>query len=245
MKLSIIIPVYNESENIHFVLDAIKKHVKTEHEILICYDCDGDTTILPVKKRIEDGQSNIVLCKNSIASGPSGAIRSGFKMANGKFYQVLMGDLCDDVTQIDFMVSEMEKGVDVYCPSRYCKGGNQDLEESLKKWLPMAAGFLLRCFTGINTHDPTNSFKLYSADMIKTLNLVSTVSFSVTLEIVVKAHIFNYSIKEIPTNWKNRDFGKSNFKFFRSVLTYTPWFLLALTKNRFFKVSRLFHKVLV
>ena len=131
--------------------------------------------------------------------------------------------------------SKIKEKNSVVCPSRYCKGGRQLLDPSLKVWLPQTAGFILKRLTGIPTYDPTNSFKLYSAKIFDEIELQSTVSFSVTLEIVTKAFLLGYHIIEVPTTWNNRTKGLSNFKLLPSIPAYLKWFLLCLFKRFFFK----------
>lgn len=232
--LSIVIPVYNESENILLTIKSIKKNIKYRNEIIVVYDHNSDTT-LPVLKKLKKTHKNLIVVKNNILQGPSGAIRTGFLKSKGNIVLVMMADLCDDLTQVDMLVKKLGNKQGVICPSRYAKGGRQELDSPFKVGFPKAAGFLLRTFTGIQTSDPTNSFKLYSKELINRMNLKSTISFSVTLEIVVKAHLLGAKIVEIPTVWKDRQHGKTNFKLGRSLIAYTPWFLLALLKNRLFE----------
>src|SRR5262249_53908445 len=127
---------------------------------------------------------------------------------------------------------------DIVAPSRYCEGGEQQLQWSLKAKVPRLAGHLIKMFADLPTFDPTNSFKLYSAAMLRGMKLRSTVSFSVTLEIVAKAHCIGYRIIEIPTVWRDRQHGKTNFKFGRSLFAYLPWFFLALLRGRFLRFPR-------
>lgn len=226
-SLSIVIPVYNEKENILQTLKEIKKQVKAPHEILIVYDNDNDTT-LPVLKRILKIQKNVIAVKNTIAPGPSGAIRTGFAKAKALRVLVTMADLCDDLSQVNDLLELVPKYADIACPSRYCPGGEQQLKPSLKVRAPRAAGFLLKVLTGIPTYDPTNSYKLYSKKVLDNLTFSSTVSFSVTLEIVAKAYAHGYRIIEIPTVWRDRQHGKTNFKLGRSLIAYFPWFCYAV-----------------
>jgi dolichol-phosphate mannosyltransferase len=230
LQLSLIVPVYNENENILKTLTAIKKHIRMPHEILIVYDFDKDAT-LPIVKPVMKKNPHIKLVKNSVVRGPSGAIRAGIAQAQAPYILVTMADLCDDLSQVKQMLTLIEKNADIICPSRYCKGGEQQLKSSLKVWAPRTAGFLLKKLTGIPTYDPTNSYKLYSKRLLDKLTLTSTVSFSVTLEIVVKAHASGYKIVEIPTIWKDRQHGKTNFKLGRSLVYYFPWFLYAIQNN--------------
>ncbi len=235
--LSVIIPVYNEAANIEETLRLLDKNITVKNQILVIYDLDNDTT-LPVLKNLKRIYPQLVILKNSIHRGPSGAIRTGFKYSSGSKILVTMADLCDDLTQIKEMLNLIPKTADVVCPSRYSKGGKQELNAPLKVGFPKLAGRLLQLFTGINTSDPTNSYKMYSSELIHNISLKSVSSFSVTLEIVAKAHCLEYKIYEIPTIWKDRQHGKTNFKLFQSIFSYTPWFCLALLNNRLFHTPK-------
>ena len=232
IDLTVVIPVYNEGENIALTLDRLHQSVPVPHEILIVYDFDGDTT-LPVVRPMLDQHPNWRLVKNHVARGPSGALRTGFKHARGGRVLVVMADLCDDLSQVGTLLSLVPEVADIACPSRYCRGGRQQLKGNpLKSWAPRTAGRLLWLFAGLPTYDPTNSFKLYSTRLLDDLRLTSTVSFSVTIEIVSKAHCLGYRIVEVPTTWLDRQFGKSNFKVGRSLVAYFPWFCLMTLRSR-------------
>jgi len=233
--LSIVIPVYNERENIVATLQALEETVPVPHEIFIIYDMDEDTT-LEAAATIADRWPHVRFIKNGVARGPSGALRTGFAHARAPWVLVAMADLCDDFTQIPQLL-ELAGNAQIVCPSRYCPGGQQELG-GLKVWAPRTAGFLLKFLTGIATYDPTNSFKLYSIRLLQEIRLKSTVSFSVTLEIVAKAHVLGYTIAEVPTTWRVRKDGQTNFKLWRSLVVYMPWFGVALLRGRFFRLPR-------
>ncbi len=243
-NVSIVIPVFNEPKNIPKVLTALRQAIPVSHEILVVYDSDNDTT-LPVLGQMKKSYKNLQVVQNSIAKGPSGALRTGFKHAKAPLILVTMADLCDDLAQVRELLSLVPKKADIASPSRYSKGGQQQLKSPFKVFIPKAAGFLLRLFTGLPTNDPTNSYKLYSAKLLKTLRLQSTESFSVTLEIVAKAYVLGYRIVEIPTVWRDRQHGKTNFNLQRSLLPYSQWFLLALLRNRLFHTPMLLIKTLL
>ncbi len=233
-SLSIVIPVYNEAANITETLRSIKKNVPVSHEIIVIYDHHGDTT-LPILRRFSRTNKNVRVVKNTVAKGPSGALRTGFLIARSSRILVTMADLCDDLTQVQTLLALVPKHADIACPSRYSKHGRQELKSSpIKVWIPRTAGFLLNLLTGLPTYDPTNSYKLYSTRLLRDIRLTSTVSFSVTLEIIAKAHVLGYRIVEIPTIWADRQHGKTNFKLGRSLVPYSKWFCLALFRNRFF-----------
>lgn len=236
LPLSIVIPVYNEPGNIGPTLDALARHVSVAHEVIVVYDYDEDTTLPELRVRLHQ-YPQVRAVKNGVARGPSGALRTGFREAMGARILVVMADQCDDFTQIDTLVQLVPRVADIACPSRYCPGGSQQLS-GLKVWAPRTAGYLLRLLSGVGTFDPTNSFKMYSGDMLRSLHLTSTVSFSVTLEIVAKAHGLGHRITELPTVWRDRSMGKTNFRLYQSLVAYFPWFLLAVLGSRFLPLHR-------
>ncbi|HSX13429.1 MAG TPA: glycosyltransferase family 2 protein [Chlamydiales bacterium] len=239
LELSIVIPVYNEAENIELTLSKLIETLTCFYEILIVYDFDEDTTISVVGP-LTLKFPQIKLLKNTISRGPSGAIRSGFISAQGEKVLVLMADLCDDITQIPKLLSLLPAEADIVSPSRYCRGGGQIIHTAsfLKVWLPKIANLLLKHLIGMPSSDSTNSFKIYSSELVKSLKLRSTVSFSVTLEIIVKAYCLGYRIREIPTVWQDRQVGKSNFKLIRSLFVYLPWLLLAFFHSRVIRLPK-------
>ena len=131
---SIIIPIYNEEENIALTIKKINDVTKGKCEIICVYDSDNDTT-LPILRELILKNSNLFILKNFVHVGPSGALRSGFKKAKGEKILVIMADLCDDFNQIPNLLALVPAKADIVCPSRYCKGGKQLLKPSVKLWL--------------------------------------------------------------------------------------------------------------
>jgi dolichol-phosphate mannosyltransferase len=237
VELSVVIPVYNEPDNAPLAVKALAQRIEVPHEILVVYDFDADTTV-PVLRELQREYTQLRLIKNDVVRGPSGALRAGFAEARAPLILVTMADLCDDVSQIPQLLELARNGADLVAPSRYCKGGEQQLKESLKVKAPRTAGWLINAIAGLPTRDPTNSFKLYSAGMLADMRLRSTVSFSVTLEIVAKAYCLGYRIEEVPTVWRDRQHGKTNFKLGRSLIAYFPWLCVALLRGRFIGLPR-------
>lgn len=235
LALSVVIPVYNEPDNIGPTLDALERQLVIPHEIIVVYDEDHDTTLPALRARPNTGTLRIV--KNMVSRGPSGALRQGFREASGARVLVVMADQCDDFTQIPRLIELVPQHADIACPSRYCAGGSQELS-GLKVWAPRLAGRLLRLCSGLDTHDPTNSFKMYSGEMLRAIRLRSHISFSVTLEIVARAHGLGYRIVEMPTTWKDRAIGTTNFKLYQSLVAYMPWFVLAILGSRFWPLPK-------
>lgn len=229
--LSIVCPVYNEAENIENLFNEIHLKIKTPCEIIVIYDMDDDTTI-PVIKRISNKyKSNIRLIKNSYGSGVLNAIKTGFDNARERAVLVLMADLSDDLGVVDEMYRLVnDEGYDVVCGSRYMKGGKQIGGPFIKKTMSRLAGLSLHFLTGINTHDPTNSFKMYSKDFIDSVRIESNGGFEVGIELVSKAFVMNKRITEIPSTWRDRISGESRFKLWGWLIKYLKWYFYAFKK---------------
>lgn len=231
MKISILLPVYHEEKNIIKVLEQINKKVKTDHEILVIYDDKKDPTYEVVKKF--KSLKVLKLIKNSYGNGYGvmNAIKTGFEKAKGEAIVVVMADLSDDITQIDEMYSLIKKGCDIVCASRYMKGGKKIGGPLIKTLLSKTAGLTLHYIFRIPTHDATNAFKMYNKRIFKDIKIESTGGFEYSLEIVVKAFKKGYKITEIPTVWKDREAGKSNFKLLKWLPKYVKWYLKVFKKN--------------
>jgi dolichol-phosphate mannosyltransferase len=222
-ELSIVVPVYNEGEAVEPVLRALTTAVRTPHEILVVYDFDGDTTV-PVVARLARDLPAIRAHRNDLGRGVLNAMRSGIGVARGDYILVSMADGSDEPHLVDRMVDLARGGADVVSASRYMRGGRQIGGPPLKRLLSRAAGLTLNWFGGVATHDPTNNFKLYARRFLDTVTIESTAGFELALELTVKATIAGRRIEEIPTTWRDRTAGQSNFKLRKWLPHYLRWY---------------------
>jgi dolichol-phosphate mannosyltransferase len=226
IPLGIIIPVYNEAENIGETLTAIEEKVTIPHRIHIVYDFDKDNT-LPVAHEFLRKGLDLKFIKNP-QRGVVNAIKEGLKKAEEDYLLVTMADLSDDYSVVDAMCKLMSAGYDVVCGSRYVKGGKQIGGPLLKKTISRIAGISLKYITGLPTHDATNSFKLYRKSMINSLQIESNGGFEIGMEIIVKAHFSGFRITEVPSIWMDRQQGKSRFKILKWAPKYLKWYFYAI-----------------
>ncbi|MSR77641.1 MAG: glycosyltransferase family 2 protein [Candidatus Omnitrophica bacterium] len=226
MNLSIVIPVYNEGEQIEGLLTDIEKYLGADSEILLGYDFDEDSTLPPARKFLSRLPA-LRLIKNTYGRGPLGAIRSGFDAASHEAVLVMMGDRSDDLADVKIMLDLFSQGCEVVAASRYMLGGKQIGGPFLKRMLSRLAGNSLHFLAGIPTHDATNNFKLYSRKFLKQVTIESTGGFELALELTVKAHLQGYKIREIPTTWRDRTAGKSRFQLAKWLPKYLKWYAAA------------------
>src|ERR1700694_767711 len=198
-SLHIVIPVYNEADNFPGLRSALLSYIASPFDAYLVYDFDEDNTIPVVQRVIDEGDYRFHLAKNTVRRGVVGAIQTGFKLANRGPVLVVMGDLSDDLSVVDKMLSLYQEGYDLVVPSRYMPGGRMIGGPLLKRTLSRMAGLTLHWFRGVPTCDATNSFKLYDAEMLQTLDIESRGGFEISLEITVKAFIAGYRIAKVPS----------------------------------------------
>lgn len=227
--LGIIIPVYNEKDNIVNTIETIEEKINTPHRIYIVYDFDEDNT-LPVAEEFYKNGVDIKFLKNPL-TGVINAIKTGFQNATEDYLLVTMADMSDDYSIVDKMCALMANGYDVVCGSRYMKSGKQIGGPIVKKTISRVADITLKYIARLPTHDATNSFKLYRKSMIASMEIESNGGFEIGMEIVVKAHFLGFKVTEIPCIWLARQKGESRFKILSWVPKYLRWYFHAIRKR--------------
>jgi glycosyltransferase involved in cell wall biosynthesis len=225
-RVSVVIPAYNEGENILPALDRIFEAVHLDAEVLVVVDADSDTTI-PAVTAYAKRQPRLRHVINDYGRGPAQAIRYGIDHAGASTVVVTMSDGCDDPRQIDDLVRLIERGVVVAAASRYMPGGQQVGGPRFKRLLSRSAGRSLQFFTNAGTRDATNSFKAYSRKFVQDVGIDSRDGFEIGLELTAKARRMRLPVAEIPTIWLDRAFGESHFKMSKWIPKYLKWYRFA------------------
>jgi len=230
--LAVVVPVYDEAENVGTCLRRLHAEVRAPFRTLVVYDFDEDTS-LPVARRVaEELGADVVLVKNRYGRGALNAIKTGLHAAETRFVVVTMADLSDPPAVIDDMLAEAERsGASLVCGSRYMAGGRQIGGPPLKPLLSRPAGLSLWHLTSLPTHDATNSFKLYGRDVLDAFEIESTGGFELGLELVVKAHFGGFRVSEVPTTWTDRSAGESRFRLVEWLPKYLRWYFLACRRS--------------
>jgi dolichol-phosphate mannosyltransferase len=230
MFLSIVMPVYREGEAARATIAATARQAARPYEMLIVHDEPDDATVAVVED-LRSELPEVRAVHNRLGRGPALAIRAGFAQARGEAVLVTMADASDEPHLIRPMLERIEQGYDLVAASRYMPGGRQIGGPPLKTFLSRLAGRSLHLLVGLPTSDPTSSFKMYRRSMVERLGIESAHGFELALELTVKAHLGGYRITEVPTTWRDREQGQSNFRLFRWLPRYLRWYGLALRKG--------------
>jgi dolichol-phosphate mannosyltransferase len=225
-RVSIVVPAYNEGENVLPVLDRLFESVRLPCEVLVVVDTPDDTTV-PVTQEYELKEPRLKCLVNTYGRGPANAIRFGIDAATAPVTVVTMADGCDDARQIDELVRLVERGVAVAAASRYMPGGQQVGGPIVKGAMSRLAGRSLKMLAQVGTRDATNSFKAYSTDFVREVGIDSRDGFEIGIELTAKAKRLRRPVAEIPTIWLDRNAGVSNFKVAKWVPSYVRWYRFA------------------
>ena len=213
MTLSVIVPVYNEKDNIISTiknLQKLKLKIK-KFEIIFIDDFSNDNTRYFLKKYSKK-YSFIKFYKNK-KKGLGSAVETGIKKSKNKFVTIFMCDSSDSI-------NDLQKYYKIISLNKYdAVLGSRFIKKSKIKDYPVFKFFLNRLFNNFvkiiffsNYNDFTNAFKIYKKSVLKELLPIVSENFNVFLEIPLKIILRKYTYKIIPISWQNRKVGKSNFK---------------------------------
>lgn len=215
MKLSIVIPAYNEEESIAETIDQIEEafsKVAIDHEIFIVNDNSKDNTI----RVLEELATKYPAVKYETNLGPNGfgyAVRYGLERYSGDCVAVMMADLSDSPYDlIRYYTTMVEGNHDCVFGSRFIKGGKVIDYPFIKKVINRIANFIIRIVMRIKYNDTTNAFKLYKREVIDGVKPILSPHFNLTIELPLKAIIRGYSYAIVPNSWTNRKYGVSKLK---------------------------------
>lgn len=229
MMVSIIIPAFNEEENIKNIVDNVEREIDFAHELVIVNDHSTDDTASIVRKLCEINP-NILMVENDLDKGFANALKTGFIRSRGEIVIPVMADLCDDLGSIKEMLDKINSGFDVVCGCRYAGIGARIGGSKLKGFFSSFVGASMNFLIGIPTCDVANAFKMYRRKVIESMKIESR-GFEISMEIPLKAFFMGFKITEVPTRWKERERGKSNFKMFRLIPGYSKLYIWAILKK--------------
>jgi dolichol-phosphate mannosyltransferase len=215
MKLSVVIPAYNEEACIESTLHDLVKILQDEnipHEILVINDNSKDGT-LQLLERIEQKLQTVRHITNSGPNGFGYAVRKGLTNFTGDCVAVFMADSSDDPRDlVRFYRLMFETNCDAVFGTRWRNGGRTCDYPRYKRIINRLANFIIRMLFHTGYDDTTNAFKLYKRQAMEGLQPFLSPHFNLTVELPLKIIIRGYSYKVLPNSWTNRKAGESKLK---------------------------------
>ncbi|MFC1690548.1 polyprenol monophosphomannose synthase [Nanoarchaeota archaeon] len=206
--ISIIIPTYNEAENIKKIVPLIYKHMKKDYEIVIVDDNSPDKTWQIAQKMPKKYKIRVI--RRTKERGLATAVIRGFKEAKGNIIGVIDADLSHPPKMIPKLVAAIKDGNCVAVGSRHVKGGGCENWPVHRKMISKGATLMARPLTRVK--DPMSGFFFFKKDILKGVTLKPK-GYKILLEILVKGRYSKNKVKEIPFIFKDRELGKSKLGF--------------------------------
>ncbi|MGH7797419.1 MAG: glycosyltransferase family 2 protein [Candidatus Binatia bacterium] len=211
MKVSVVIPVYNEQENIPILYRQLKASLASivgASEIIIVDDGSTDRTF-KVLCQLHKQDPSLLVIRFSRNFGQTAALAAGIKQAQGEIIVTLDGDLQNDPDDIPRMVAKLEEGYDLVNGWR-CDRQDPFFSRQLPSRL---ANSLISCITKVKLHDYGCTLKAFRSDVAKSIHLYGE------LHRFIPALVGNLgtAIAEVTVNHRPRSYGKSHYGLGRTV----------------------------
>lgn len=215
MKMSVVIPAYNEGANIGRCLTELRETLGDkyglDYELVVVDDNSQDNTAEEVDRQrwFDPG---VRLVQRTAPSGFGRAVRSGLEQIRGDVAVIYMADLSDDPEDAVAYYRKIQEGYDCVFGSRFIRGSRvQDYP-----WVKLVVNRIVNNATRLlfltHFNDLTNAFKAYRTSVIRECGPYRSSHFNITLEMSLSALIRKYHVAQIPIRWYGRTWGSSKLK---------------------------------
>lgn len=213
MKTLIIIPTYNEIENISKIIPAVMGVIPSDSGILVVDDGSPDGTAKVVKELINQYTSRLNILERTQKSGLADAYITGFKWGMEHGFDVLCEMDADFSHKPEYLPVMLEqiKTYDFVIGSRNIKGGAVEGWSALRNFISKGGSLYSRIVLGCSIKDLTGGFNMWRKETLEKIGLDTIISkgYSFQIEMKYKAYKAGCSVKEIPIVFPDRVAGES------------------------------------
>ena len=213
MKKIVLIPTYNEKENIAAIIGAVLAF-ETGYHILVIDDGSPDGTADIVRSIMLENPGRVFIECRTGKLGLGTAYIHGFKWAlkNGYDYIIEMdADFSHNPKDLDRLCAAIDAGADVAVGSRYVKGGATENWPLDRKIYSQGGSAYTRIITGMPVKDPTAGFVCYKSNVLSSINLdnIKFIGYAFQIEMKFAAWRLGFKITEVPIIFIDRKIGVS------------------------------------
>ena len=214
MKKLVIIPTYNEKENILSIVNTVLS-LQGAYDILVIDDGSPDGTAQIIKDNISKHQGRLFLEERSGKLGLGTAYIHGFKWALENQYDYIFemdADFSHNPNDLERLYNACEKdGADVAIGSRYVKGGATENWPLDRLIYSKGGSAYTRIITGMPVKDPTAGFVCYKNKVLASINLdnIKFIGYAFQIEMKFASWRLGFTLKEVPITFVDRKIGTS------------------------------------
>jgi len=232
----VIIPTYNEIENVEAIIRAVFD-LQKEFHVLIVDDNSPDKTGDCVRGLQEEFKGKLFLETRLEKSGLGTAYIHGFKWAIAKGYDYIFemdADFSHTPSDLLRLLKACENGADLAVGSRYKKGVNVVNWPLHRVLLSYGASIYVKLITGMRVDDPTAGFVCYKRQVLEAINLDSVrfVGYAFQIEMKFRAYLKHFKIEEVSIIFRDRVLGKS--KMSSSIVSEAIWGVFVMKMRSLF-----------
>ena len=244
----VIIPTYNEKENIKNIINAVLALTEHQFDVLIVDDNSPDGTGAIVDEMITERPDRINILKRAGKQGLGTAYIAGFKWALEHAYEYIIemdADFSHPVNKLpELQAACATGGADVSVGSRYLTGVNVVNWPMGRMLMSYFASAYVRLVTGMQVRDATAGFVCYRSEVLQSINMdaIEFKGYAFQIEMKFTAHRMGFKIKEVPIVFVNRVLGSSKMN--SSIFFEALWGVIKLRWDAIFNKQRFERKPL-
>ncbi len=208
-RLSLVVPTYNEAENLPHLLSAVSDALEgIDHEIVVVDDDSPDQTWRVGQAWGEEHRATINVIRRTSERGLSSAVLTGMQVARGETLAVIDADLQHDERILPLMLAEVEAGADLCIGSRRADGGDFGSWPLTRRIVSLIATLLARLVGGARSTDPMSGFFCVSRSYFeRTYGAVNPLGFKILLEFLARGD--NPTVAEVGYSFRERTRGET------------------------------------
>ena len=205
MRISVIVPAYNEEKTIASVLEALLREVPDVYEIIVVDDGSKDQTA-PIAETLSQRDGKIKVIRQPVNQGKTAALRTGFAASTGDIVLVQDADLEYDPVDIPILVEPIQQGkADVVYGSRFMTRRASRVLYFRHYIANQGLTFLSNLFTDLNLSDVETGYKAFRGEIIRNM-IIETRGFGFEIEVTAKVSKLKCRVYEVPISYYGRTY---------------------------------------
>lgn len=205
--VSIVVPTYNERENLPKLVDGIARHLERPWELVVVDDASPDGTADVARRLASTYPVRVV--QRSGKQGLGSAYREGMRQARPGPAIAMDADLSHDPQYIPALVRAVDDGADLALGSRYVPGGSVVGWGLRRKATSRGANLLARTILGLGVKDATTGFRCYGPRARALLQTTQSDGYAFQIEAIHLSERHDLTVREVPIRFKDREVGES------------------------------------
>ena len=244
----VIIPTYNERENISAIIHAVLEVAAHQFDVLVVDDNSPDGTAAIVEAIMAERPDRVHLLKRAGKLGLGTAYIAGFKWALERHYEYVIemdADFSHPVDKLpELQAACATGGADVAVGSRYISGVNVVNWPMGRMLMSYYASAYVRLITGMKVKDATAGYVCYRREVLESIHLdaIEFKGYAFQIEMKFTAHCMGFTIKEVPIVFVNRVLGTSKMN--SSIFFEALWGVIKLRWDSIFNKARFIRRPL-